>query len=369
MSIATLEISSSALLHNVKTLKNYAPTSELMAVIKANAYGHGQIEVATILSGKVNCFGVARLSEAIFLRKAGIQDDIVLLEGLFKHEDPHSLIHYKLSTFVGAVFQIEQLDSLHSASDSISVWFKLDTGMHRLGFRLEEANEMFNRLLTVDVVKKPINISTHFFNGDDPSGKDNKEQIKRCDDFIEQLSTDKVGLVSIAASSGVLNEPKSHRDLIRVGISLYGVSPFALTDFNLNSGHKLGLKSAMTFKSEVIAIRRHKQNETTSYGGVWKSESDTNLGVIAVGYGDGYPRNIKSGTQVLINGKHYSIVGHVCMDMLMVDLGLHNNVHVGDEVILWGSDLPVEQIAGENEMSAYELLTRLTSRSKIIVVK
>lgn len=370
MSIATIEISVSALLHNLNRIKETVANRFIMAVVKANAYSHGKNQLATLLSGQVDYFGVSRLSEAIELRTIGIQDRIVLLEGLFSDDDPELLQTYQLETFITQSNQIEQLKRLDPKFDPIKVWFKLDTGMHRLGFSIKEAVRAFNELKSIKGIQLPINIATHLANGDDLSSSFTLNQIKQFDQFLSQIDEKLIGLQSIAASTGIFAWPTSHRDVVRSGIVLYGVSPFFYDEENKATAKELGLKPAMTFKSELIAIQSIQKGESVSYGSIWTAEKDSYLGVVAMGYGDGYPREIKANTPVWINGSLYPIVGRVCMDMLLVDLGTNPKEQLGDTVIFWGNDaLPVEKIAYLNDMSPYELLTRLTSRSQIKYVE
>lgn len=367
MSIATIEVNVSALLHNVSLFRQLSPTSQIMAIVKANAYSHGKDQIATILDNQVDYFGVARLEEGIELRKIGIQSPILLLEGFFLHDDPQQLIDYNLQTVIHCPEQIAKLQSISLADDSLDVWFKLDSGMHRLGFRPEQADVYFQQLARLASVKKPINIISHFSSADELSEMQTTKQMAIFDQFIAAVDDHQsLGKQSIAASAGILAWPSSHRDVIRPGIALYGVSPFSYDEANKGTAAALGLKSVMTFKSEIITVREHKKGEALGYGLIWQAERDTRLAVVAMGYGDGYPRDILPGTPVSINERLVPIVGRVAMDMILVDLGPQATDKAGDEVIFWGNDaLPVEKIAAHSGMSAYELLTRLTERAKL----
>lgn len=366
MSIATIEVSLGALLHNVAFFKQLSPNSQVMAIVKANAYSHGKEKIATILDDRVDYFGVARLEEGIALRKIGIQSPILLLEGFFAHDDIQLLIDYDLQAVIHCQQQISALESL-SSSKPLSVWFKLDSGMHRIGFRAENAAQYFTQLTHCPIIKKPINIMSHFCCADVLTSDETVKQISIFDHFIDSIDDcTLLGKQSIAASGGILAWPASHRDIIRPGIALYGVSPFSYDEPRKATGQELGLKPVMVLKSEIISIREHKQGESVGYGLIWKSSRDTMLGVVAMGYGDGYPRDIKPNTPVCINGRLVPIVGRVAMDMVLVDLGLDTKEQLGDEVIFWGNELlPVEKIAAHSGMSAYELLTRITGRAKL----
>ncbi|MCX8642296.1 MULTISPECIES: alanine racemase [unclassified Gilliamella] len=357
MSIAVVEINRKSILHNLDVLKNQAPQSALMAIVKANAYGHGVEGIAKLLQDKVSYFGVARVSEALFLRKLGINTPIVLLEGFFPHDDVADLIDFNLQPVIHASWQIDALNNI-AIDNQITAWFKIDTGMHRLGFHLDEAQAEFNRLANCQVIRKSINIISHFSSADEFDSAQTNKQNARLDAFIHSSGNKSlINKLSIAASGGILHWPDSHRDMIRAGIALYGVSPF--------NDPIADLKPVMTFKSELIAVRKHKKGQAVGYGQIWTSHKDTLLGVVAMGYGDGYPRNIAENTPVVINGRRVPIVGRVSMDMIVIDLGIDSLEKPGDEVIFWGKQLPVEEIAKHTGISAYELLTRLTSRAKI----
>jgi alanine racemase len=351
MKAATAVIDSSALRHNLQRIRHIAPQSRVVAVVKANAYGHGLLEAARSLQD-ADCYGVARLSEALALRAGGILKPILLLEGFFSAEDLPLLVANGLDT---AVHSVEQLEALERAqlSAPLKVWMKLDTGMHRLGVLPENAEAFYQRLSQCANVIQPVNMMSHFSCADEPENDYTLKQLQCFQAFAQA----KPGIKSIAASGGTLLWPASHLDLVRPGIILYGVSPMASTE-----AREYGCRPAMTLTSSLIAVREHRAGEPVGYGATWVSPRDTRLGVVAIGYGDGYPRSAPSGTPVLVNGRSVPIVGRVSMDMLSVDLGPNAQDQVGDEAILWGPALPVELIAAATGISAYELITTLTSR-------
>ena len=357
MSIAVVEVNCKSILHNIEFFRKKSPNSTLMAVVKANAYGHGMEGVAKLVEDRVDCFGVARISEAIALRQSGIRSSIVLLEGFFPHDEINDLLDFNLQPVIHSSWQIDALNTIPFANE-ITAWFKIDTGMHRLGFHLDEAVTEFNRLANCNIIRQPINIISHFSSADELSSTQTSKQMALFDEFIHSLDANLVGSQqSIAASGGILAWPNSHRNIIRLGIALYGVSPF--------TEQVIDLEPAMTLKSELITVRKHLKGQSVGYGQTWTSKSDTILGVVAMGYGDGYPRGIPANTPVSVNGRIVPIVGRVSMDMIVVDLGQNSQDKPGDEVIFWGKELPVEQIAKHTGISAYELLTRLTARAKI----
>lgn len=351
MKAATAVIDRRALRHNLQQVRRQAPQSRLIAVVKANAYGHGLLETAHTLQD-ADCYGVARIGEALKLRSGGIVKPILMLEGFFSAEDLPVLVANNIET---AVHSIEQLEALEQAmlARPVPVWMKLDTGMHRLGVRPEHAEAFYQRLSACRNVVQPVNIMSHFSRADEPSSDATLKQMQ----CFEQFARGKPGQRSIAASGGTLLWPDAHNDWVRPGIILYGVSP--MEDAN---GSQFDLQPAMTLKSNLIAVREHKAGESVGYGGTWVSEGDTRLGVVAMGYGDGYPRSAPSGTPVWLNGREVPIVGRVSMDMMSVDLGPNATDKVGDEVVLWGRELPVERIAECTGISAYELITKLTQR-------
>ncbi|AIN65275.1 alanine racemase [Providencia stuartii] len=352
MKAATALINRRALRHNLQRVRELAPHSRLIAIVKANAYGHGLTEVSTTLEDLVDGFGVARLKEALALRERGITAPIVLLEGFFEHSDLPLLVEHQIDTVIHCVEQLAMLEATELANP-IKVWMKLDTGMHRLGVLPQDAEAFYQRLQACKNVKHPINIISHFCQADEPELPTTANQI-HC---FKQFVANKAGEKSIAASAGILLWPDAHYDWVRPGIIMYGASPQEGT-----SAEHFGLQSVMTLKSTLIAVREHAAGQCVGYGATWCSQRDTRLGVVAIGYGDGYPRSAPSGTPVLVNGRKVPIVGRVSMDMITVDLGSNANDKVGDEVILWGKSLPVEEIAAQTGIINYELLTKLTSR-------
>ncbi|WP_163931966.1 alanine racemase [Paraferrimonas sp. SM1919] len=345
------QIDITALHHNVLQLQKIAPHSKLMAVVKANAYGHGLTSICKHLT-EVDGFGLARLEEAMQVRAAGVGAHLLLLEGVFRSSDLYYLASHNIDTVVHHQSQVDMLEEVTLAKP-INVWIKIDTGMHRLGFLAEEFNDAYQRLLNNPNVAKPINFMTHFGCADDQANPVTLQQIQRFNELTQGLE----GQRTLANSAGILGYQDAHQDWIRAGIALYGVSPI---EGDRATNH--GLQPAMRLISKLIAVRDHKAGEPVGYGGSWRSEQDTKLGVVAIGYGDGYPRNAPTGTPVYINGRRVPIVGRVSMDMLSVDLGADSIDKVGDDAILWGPELPVEEVAEYIGTISYELVTKLTPR-------
>lgn len=345
------EISRQALKNNLARLHELAPSSKVMAVVKANGYGHGLLNVAQCLDN-ADGFGLARLEEALALRAGGVSAKLLLLEGFFRPADLATLVKHDIETVVHHESQIEMLEQTE-LDKPVSVWMKVDSGMHRLGFVPDEFHKVYQRLLACKNIAKPINLMTHFACADEPDNDYTAEQLA----VFDKLTKDLPGERTLANSAGALFWQQSQADWVRPGIALYGVSP-VVGDL----GTKHGLIPAMELVSQLIAIREHKAGQPVGYGSYWTAEKDTKLGVVAIGYGDGYPRNAPLGTPVLINGRLAPIVGRVSMDMLTVDLGADANDSVGDKAVLWGKDLPVEEVAEHIGTIAYELVTKLTPR-------
>ena len=310
MKPATAKISSVALKHNIQTIKQKAPNSKIIAVVKANAYGHGVVFVSSAVESLVDCFGVARLEEALKLRSNGITKPILLLEGFFSSKDLPILAVNNIQTVVHSQ---EQLDALEQAKtpNPVKVWLKIDTGMHRLGVHLDEVDNFYQKLKSLPCVDPNIGFVSHFSRADELTCGYTEKQLSR---FL-QATEGKSGERSISASGGILFWPEAHLDWIRPGIIMYGISP------NNTAGKEYGLTPVMNLTSSLIAVREHKKGEPVGYGGVWTSAKDTKIGVVAIGYGDGYPRDVPQGTPVYLNGRRVPIVGKVSMDMLTVDLG------------------------------------------------
>lgn len=357
-------INLSAIRHNLSVAKQAAPESKCIAIIKANAYGHGMLQIAQALS-HADAFGVARIEEAIALRDAGITLPILLLEGFSSVEELKLASQYNLDCVVHHESQIQILEQ--SATKAISVVLKIDSGMHRLGINPDSAKDIIQRLQQCKSVKPNFKVMTHLANADD---KQDEKTLKQIDvfyqSFEEYLKNSDVE-VSIANSAGLLGWPQSHANWNRPGIMLYGVSPFIHS-----TAIDHDLQPVMTLTSSLIGIKQVKKGEAIGYGGTYVCDDDKTVGIVAIGYGDGYPRHAKTGTPVLVNGKRCALLGRVSMDMICVDLtdlnkaGKQVMVKVNDTVVLWGEGLPVEEIALSAGTIAYELLCRVTSRVKFV---
>ncbi len=349
----------SALRHNLALARRYAPDSKQLAVIKANAYGHGMLRVAQALEA-ADAFAVARISEALALRKAGIGKDILLLEGV-NNRDELQLAQQQGLQLV--VHQAEQISLLQQATgEPLTVWLKIDTGMQRLGFRPEDVQSAYRQLRECSIVKGAPVLMTHLANADDRSSAATEEQCRRFDRAIVNLE----GEHSIANSAGLLGWPTTRRHWVRPGIMLYGASPFVDS-----SAADWDLQPVMSLETRLLAVKQCKKGEAVGYGGRWRCPEDMRIGIAAIGYGDGYPRHASDYTPVLINGQRVSIVGRVSMDMLAVDLRECGAAKIDDPVLLWGRAVeggiqPVEEVAEKAASIAYELFCHVTPRVHFI---
>ncbi|MGL4354157.1 MAG: alanine racemase [Aeromonas popoffii] len=358
MNTVTASIDVDALHHNFAVVRRHAPHSKIIAVIKANAYGHGLLQVANTLV-QADAYAVARLEEALVLRANAITKPILVLGGFFSAEALSLLAAQELQTTLHTWEQLALLERAQLPAP-VRVWLKLDTGMNRLGVREQELPAFIERLSRCKNVVQPFHLMTHFSQSDEQDSQATQQQIEA----FKMLTAHLPGEKAMANSAGILAWPDSRSDWIRPGIMLYGASPFG---GQLASDH--GLRPVMTLKSQLIAIRKCKRGESVGYGAHWVAHRDTTLGVVAVGYGDGYPRMAPEGTPMLVNGRRVPIVGRVAMDMITVDLGPQASDQCGDEVILWGEGLPVEQVAEKIGTIPYELLTRLTSRVSVALAQ
>lgn len=339
-----------ALHHNLSIARQHSPQSRTIAIIKANGYGHGIIQVAKALL-EADVFGVACLEEAITLREAGIDTPILILEGVVRAADLKLVRDFKLQLVVHHCEQITMLEN--DSGTAIPVWLKVDTGMHRLGVAPDLAQDCYQRLRQAGAVDTPVRLMTHLANADDRRDDTTPAQLDQFNRVLNGIQTE----TSIANSAGILGWPASATDWVRPGIMLYGVSPF-LNDMAAN--HKL--KPVMTLQSELIAVNQQRKGDRIGYGGSYQCPADMPVGVVAIGYGDGYPRHAPAGTPALVNGQQVPLIGRVSMDMICVDLRSLPDAKIGDAVILWGKDLPVEVIAQQAGTIGYELLCQVTQR-------
>lgn len=345
----------SALEHNLQRVRQAAPSSRVMAMLKANAYGHGMLLAANTLQD-ADSFGVARVGEGVQLREAGITKPIVVLEGFFNTEELQQAAMNSLHLVIHEPGQLAMLQQ-QSLTTPVTCWLKVDTGMHRLGFAVDAALQAYAALCACDSVVDGVGMMTHLSNADDPQNPESDHQIRQLKPLLEQTGT--VG--SIANSGAILNWPESHLEWVRPGIMLYGSSPF-----NGKTGADDGLRPVMTLQSTLIAKHEFKKGDGIGYGKTYICPEDMLVGVVAIGYGDGYPRHAPSGTPVLLNGGIVPLVGRVSMDMITVDLTSQPQAKIGDRATLWGEGLSADIVADHAGTISYELFCRLTGRVEFV---
>jgi len=341
-------INLAALRHNYLTARNMHG-GRAFAVVKANAYGHGAVECARALADVADGFAVALMSEALELRQAGISQPILVLEGCFDSEELHAAQIHEVWVAVHQSSQIDMLTSITLPPQSVHVWLKIDSGMHRAGFALSAVNAAHERLSACAAVAS-INLMSHFARADEPEQDSTAQQIEAFDAATRHLPGER----SLCNSAGVLAWPQARRDWARPGVLLYGANPLPATYINAHPEQKL--LPVMTLESEVFAVKTLQPGEALGYGGTYIAQQLTRVGLVALGYADGYPRVVPSGTPVSVDGKLSRIIGRVSMDMLTVDLTHIPDSGAGSRVELWGKQIDVNEIAACAGTIAYELL-------------
>jgi alanine racemase len=353
---ATLNLS--AVARNLARVRTFVPNAKIMAVIKANAYGHGLVRIARSLPD-ADAFAVARLDEGLALRQAGIRQRIAVLQGFVSHAELELHAAHGLEPVIHSPRQVELLEGAH-LSEPLAVWAKLDTGMHRLGLLADEFGPCFRRLQSCPSVRQPVPVMTHLANADVLKDTLTERQLALFKTVVDDTRAE----CSIANSAGLLAWDESHVEWVRPGIVLYGVSPFPY-----RAGKDDGLQPVMTFRTRLIAAKQLKTGDTVGYGGDWVCPHPTRIGIAAVGYGDGYPRHAQPGTPVLVRGHRVPLIGRVSMDMITLDLTDCPDAEVEDEVLLWGDSLPVEEIARNASTIPYDLLCGITQRVKMVEIQ
>jgi alanine racemase len=357
MRLIRARIDTRALRGNLARLRAAAPGARIMAVIKANAYGHGQVPTALALSG-ADAFAVARIEEAVALRSAGITQPIVLLEGIVNAGQLAEAAQFQLELVVHDPGQVALLEQFRG-SHRFSLWLKVDTGMNRLGLRPEQFRPAWERLAALKPAPLALRVLTHLASADERGGAQTAEQLARLAPLLVGLDAE----VSVANSAAILSLPESHRQWVRPGLALYGASPFAG-----ERGARLGLAPAMTLLTTVIARRELQAGESVGYGATWRAQRPTSLAILAGGYGDGLLRSLPSGTPVWLAGQRVPMVGRLSMDMLAVDVTGVPGIEVGTQAELWGANLPVEELAELAGTIPYELLCGVSQRVPIELV-
>ncbi len=325
-----------------------------LAVVKANAYGHGAIACAKSLQAIVDGFAVAIPEEAFELRAAKIDSPILIMEGFFDAEDLARVSEQNIWTVIHQNSQIELLEAAALPPNSLHIWLKVDSGMHRAGFSLDEVQAAYQRIKRCAAVAS-MTLMTHFARSDEPDNDATARQIVAFDRATEGLAGDR----SLCNSGGVLAWPHARRDWARAGIMMYGADPMpeAVSD----------LTPVMTLKSEIFAVRNIAVGEPIGYGAKFIASRPTRVGLVAIGYADGYPRSAPNGTPVSVDGRLTQLIGRVSMDMLTVDLTDLPEARIGSNVELWGKQIDINQVAQLAGTISYELLCNVKRVTKIYI--
>ncbi len=322
-----------------------------MAAVKANGYGHGAAQVAQTLSTTgCEAFAVATVTEGLALRQAGLTEPVVVLNGVLGSDDLYAVVEHHMLPVVHDFVQLERIEQAGCARGA-EVWVKLDTGMHRLGLPCESVHEVVARL-----ERKSVRIAgwmTHLACADEPAHPLTLQQIAR----FRTATAGRLEPRSIANSAGILAWPQSHTEWVRPGIMLYGASPMPELD-----AADYGLKPVMTLTAPILALRRLSLGEGIGYGQSWRAPEDMLVGILALGYGDGYPRQAEPGTPVWLNGFRTQLIGRVSMDLIALDLRGCGVVAPGDRAELWGKNLSADEVARHCATVGYDLFCGLTRR-------
>jgi alanine racemase len=351
MRLIRARIDSAALRSNLAVIRARAPHSRVMAMVKANAYGHGLVPTALALPD-ADAFAVARIEEAQALRSAGIAQRIVLLEGIQTREQLTMAAELQLDLVVHELGQIELLEAWQGVL-RFSLWLKVDTGMNRLGFPVSAFASAWSRLKALRPAPLELRVLTHLACADERANPANARQLAALAPLLHGLNVE----VSIANSAAILDLPATHAQWVRPGLALYGVSPFGG-----ELGAKFGLRPVMTLESTVIAARDVAVGETVGYAAAWRASRPSRIAILAGGYGDGLLRSIPNGAEVMVNGRRVPLTGRVSMDMIAVDVTDLPAVAVGDRAELWGPNMPVEELAAAAGTIPYELLCGVSQR-------
>lgn len=348
---ARITVHPEALQHNLNRAKQLAPNSKTLAVIKANAYGHGSADTAGILYEIADEFAVSCVPEAVVLREAGIDKPITILQGFQNDGDLRIAEQLKLRLTVHDDNQLSLLDAYSgNSSHRFNLNIKIDSGMHRLGFQPKRTESLYKELSNHSQVNPDsLILMTHFSSADELDNDCTTKQIAVFENACGSINAEK----SIANSAGVLGWQDSHVEWVRPGIMLYGSSPFAN-----KTRDDLDLKAAMTFETPVISVHDLKKGDSIGYAATWTCSKDMRVAVLACGYADGYPRHAVSGTPVWLNNKETQLLGRVSMDMIVVDADHYdeNPIKVGDTAELWGENISADRVATAAETIAYEIL-------------
>ena len=352
-------VSAPALAHNLAIARQHAGTAKIWAVIKANAYGHGLVRAAQALNG-ADGYALLDFVDALKLRSSGIEKPILMLEGFFKAEDIPLLSRHRLTPVIHNVAQLEMLEKVTFVG-KMEVYLKVNSGMNRLGFTVDNVRLAWNALESHPGVGS-VTLMTHFSDADGEGGI--AAQLKWFSEVTQAFSGEKPAPRSLANSAALLRFPQEAcADWVRPGLMLYGCSPFSF-----KTADEIGLKPAMTLQSELIAVQHLQSGERVGYGMTYEAAQEMTIGIVACGYADGYPRHAPTGTPVLVAGQRTGTVGRVSMDMLCVDISQIEEAYIGTPVTLWGEGLSCDEVAQAAGTVSYQLLCALAPRVPVVEV-
>ena len=336
-----------ALRHNYQ-LARETTGAKALAVIKADAYGHGAVRVAQALESEADGFAVACIEEALELRQAGIRAPVLLLEGFFEADELALIVEHDFWCVVHSLWQLEAIEQT-SVGKPLNIWLKMDSGMHRVGIHPAEYQAAHQRLLASGKVAKVV-LMTHFARADELGSARTDEQVAIFQSTREGLAAE----VSLRNSPGVMGWPSVPSDWVRPGIMLYGATPFDQPQSVADR-----LQPVMTLESKVICVRELPAGEPVGYGGAFVTDRNMRIGVVAMGYADGYPRQAPTGTPVMIDGQCSQLLGRVSMDMLCVDLTNVPGAGLGSRVELWGKHVLASDVAASAGTIPYQIFCNL----------
>lgn len=345
MGEATITLDPQALKHNLAAITHLAPSAEVLAMVKANAYGHGMVDIATMLANDVAYLGVATLAEGRQLSQQlpSSRPAIVVMRGPRSKADALRLVQHNLHCVIHHIEQLTWLEDL--PTQSLTVWLKINSGMNRLGIRPAEVADVLGQLQQIDAIQD-IKLMSHLGTANEIHSDQMTAQVAAFAESTQAYTLQ----TSLANSAALLQHPQTHRDIVRPGLMIYGISTLA-------AASALALKPVMTFSAPIIDIQTLHPGEWVGYGATWQATRPTRIATVGAGYANGYPMHMPSGAPVLVNGRRAQTVGQVSMDMLAIDITDFDNIQLGEPVILWGKGLPIETIAKHANMSPYALAT------------
>ncbi len=350
-----IHINLSALAHNINIVKQTAPSAKVMAMVKANAYGHGAVGCLPALS-QVDALGVACLDEALMLQQAGWDKKIVIIEGAFSQNEWQTCLDKGIDCVIHHQPQLDWALNTLPSDKPVTIWLKFNTGMNRLGFNEAQILPIAKQLFEIGYT---IVLTSHFANADIKDHPSNAQQIAKFNRVLTQLKSQVSERIqgSLCNSAGIINFIDHQHDWVRPGIMLYGATPVAD-----KSAHELGLQPVMRLTASIIATHQLEAGECVGYGSRWQATQACRIGIVSIGYADGYPRVVNDNAYAMANGQKLPIIGRVAMDMLMVDLSHADNVTLGTAVTMWGDAPSIDEVAEWNGTISYERLTLMTAR-------